>query len=318
MFHQLSPRVRACVRAMEFAIDSCVRGHHVSKTFWSPTLGEELLCEHESGNPTDPYAVAVLNNTVTVRHVPRKISATCSLFLRNNGTILCTITGSRRFSAHLPQGGLEVRCKLKFSGEAKFVEKIRKLLTPIKSNNAPASVDVKASTIPPPEKKRKVASDDIIIVDGEEVDDNQGTAWLSLNNIILTHEDRRIIVKGEELNDKHIDFDQTLLKKQFQGILGLNSTLLLSTGRKPPLLASGALQIIHTRVSHWIVASTIGCTANVMVFDTLYSDMDKPTRELLWQLFGADVEVTLENAPRQQGLVCLQLPFAQRLCMASF
>ena len=58
---------------------------------------------------------------------------------------------------------MEVRCKLKFSGEAKFVEKIRKLLTPIISNDAPASVDVKASTIPPPEKKRKVVSDDIII-----------------------------------------------------------------------------------------------------------------------------------------------------------
>ena len=117
----------------------------------------------------------------------------------------------------------------------------------------------------------------------------------------MTHEDQRIIVKGEELNDKHINFAQTLLKKQFQGILGLNSTLLLSTGRKP-LLATGALQIIHTRGNHWIVASTIGFTTNVMVFDTLYSDMDKPTRELLRQLFGADVEITLENAPRQQGL----------------
>ena len=190
------------MRAMEFAIDSCVRGHHVSKMFWLPMLGEELLCERGSGNLTDPYAVAVLNNTVTVRYVPQKISAACSLFLCNNGTILCIITGNRRFSADLLQGGLEIPCKLKFSGEAKFVEKIRKL-TPIKSNDAPASVNVKASTILPPEKKWKVASDDIIIVAGEEVNDNQGTAWLSLNKIILTHEDRRIIVKGEELNDKH-------------------------------------------------------------------------------------------------------------------
>ena len=139
-----------------------------------PTLGEELLCERESGNLTDPYAVAVLNDTVTVGHVPQKISAACSRFLCNNSTILCTITGSRRFSADLPQGGLEVHCKLKFSGETKFVEKIRKLLTPTISNDAPTSVDVKASTIPPPEKKRKVASDDIIIIDGEEVDDNKG------------------------------------------------------------------------------------------------------------------------------------------------
>ena len=91
---------------MELAIDSCVWGHHVSKTFWSPTLGEELLCERESGNLADPYAVAVLKDAVTViGHVPKKISAACSLFLRENGTIWCTITGNRRFSADLPQGG---------------------------------------------------------------------------------------------------------------------------------------------------------------------------------------------------------------------
>ena len=51
---------------MELAIDSCIRGHHVSKTFWSPTLGEELSCERENGNLADPYGVAVLKDAVTV------------------------------------------------------------------------------------------------------------------------------------------------------------------------------------------------------------------------------------------------------------
>ena len=84
----------------ELVIDSCVRGHHVSKGFWSSNLGEELQCERESGNPTDPYAVAVKKDAVTViGPVPRKISAAFSLFLRNRGTILCTITPNRRFSA---------------------------------------------------------------------------------------------------------------------------------------------------------------------------------------------------------------------------
>ena len=30
----------------------------------------------------------------------------------------------------LPQGGLEVPCTLKFAGEKKFVDKVKKLLTP--------------------------------------------------------------------------------------------------------------------------------------------------------------------------------------------
>ena len=44
---------------MEFIIDSCVRGHHISEEFWTPELGEELSCQHEEGNPNDVYTVAV-------------------------------------------------------------------------------------------------------------------------------------------------------------------------------------------------------------------------------------------------------------------
>ena len=29
---------------MEFTINSCVRGYHVSKGFWTPEVGEELAC----------------------------------------------------------------------------------------------------------------------------------------------------------------------------------------------------------------------------------------------------------------------------------
>ena len=34
---------------------------------------------------------------------------------------MCEVTGSRRASVDLPQGGLEVPCTLKFVGEKKFV-----------------------------------------------------------------------------------------------------------------------------------------------------------------------------------------------------
>ena len=63
---------------MEFTIDSCVRGHHVSKEFWTPEVGEELACQREEGNPNDVYAVAVKTDAgIVVGHLQRKISAAC-------------------------------------------------------------------------------------------------------------------------------------------------------------------------------------------------------------------------------------------------
>ena len=86
MLHPSIKTTRAFSRNMEmYVVDSCVRGHHVSKHFWTPTIGETLVCKREPENPTDAYAVAVLANSIVVGHVPRKISAACSLFLRTRG-----------------------------------------------------------------------------------------------------------------------------------------------------------------------------------------------------------------------------------------
>ena len=62
-----------------FSVESCVRGYHVDKDIWFASVGEELPCQRENGNPVDPFAVAVVKSGVTVGHIPRKIS---SLFLR--------------------------------------------------------------------------------------------------------------------------------------------------------------------------------------------------------------------------------------------
>ena len=75
-----------------FKIPSCVRGHHVYKNIWTPQVGKELECIREN-NDKDWYAVAAMKNNVVVGHVPRIISAACSLFLQRNGRITCIITG---------------------------------------------------------------------------------------------------------------------------------------------------------------------------------------------------------------------------------
>ena len=91
-----------------FSLTTAVRGFHVYKNVWEPTIGEVLSCEKDNGNSHDMFAVAIKNSSEVVGHVPRFWSSICSIFTRRGGEIVCRITGSRRYSADLPQGGMEI------------------------------------------------------------------------------------------------------------------------------------------------------------------------------------------------------------------
>ena len=80
---------------------------HIYKEIRNPCLGEVLQYERDPHNVVDRYSVAVKKGVV-IGHLPRKVSRLCSLFLWRGGTIDCIVTGARRHSADLPQGGLEV------------------------------------------------------------------------------------------------------------------------------------------------------------------------------------------------------------------
>ena len=58
---------------MDLEVESCVRGHHVYSSIWTPELEEALVCERELDNTEDRYAVAVLKDEVIIGHIPRKI-----------------------------------------------------------------------------------------------------------------------------------------------------------------------------------------------------------------------------------------------------
>ena len=109
----------------EFVIDSMVRGYHVYQDVWTPAVGECLQCVREEDNAEDRYAVAVIRDGVTVGHLPRRISTLCSLFIRRGGVIRCSVTGHRRYSRDLVQGGMEIPCQLTFVGMGKEIKKIR-------------------------------------------------------------------------------------------------------------------------------------------------------------------------------------------------
>ena len=69
-----------------FSVECMIRGYHEYKSIWeNPSIGETLICEREIGNCHDTHAVAIKKtiegDIKTVGHVPRKISAICSIFM---------------------------------------------------------------------------------------------------------------------------------------------------------------------------------------------------------------------------------------------
>ena len=51
-------------------IDTFVKGYHVNKNIWKPTVNEELETEMDPDNVIDIFAVCVRKNTSTVGHLP--------------------------------------------------------------------------------------------------------------------------------------------------------------------------------------------------------------------------------------------------------
>ena len=112
----------------EYEIPSCIRGYHIYKNVWVSVVGEVLECERQQQNDKDRYAVAVKKDRTIIGHLPRKISRVCLLFLRRGGSIRCIVIERRRYSSDLPQGGLEIPCRLLFMGEQNEIKKLKVLL----------------------------------------------------------------------------------------------------------------------------------------------------------------------------------------------
>ena len=212
-----------------YAVQTVVRGYHVYK---SATVGQVLPCQQERSNVHDPYSVAIVDGNTVVGHVPRAISAVCSLFLRRNGVITCEVICGRHYSNDLPQGGLEIPCKLVFSGKESSIDKVQKLLqealasgllTSCSSDSAPQQ----NSSLEPAKKKQRIAEDSKV--------------WVQLDGTVLSQTEKDQLCNGEWLTDRHVNYAHALLKKQFPHIDGLKNTLLIQKKLKR------GVQIVHTQ-----------------------------------------------------------------------
>ena len=373
-----------------FAIDSTIRGYHVYKDIWSSFIGEVLYCRRDVRNHHDTFAVAVCKGTTVVGHVPRKISAVCYVFLGKTGaTITGTVTGSRRYSHDLPQGGMEIPWVMKFAGCKVMVNNAKSILVDMKrpvllSVSVPVicgagtgGSDVSSSSSSNPEQpegakftvevkytlpdtqgedmtqesirditdpttsmkvleceppcqdepsdvadKRNSTSKESQKYDAEAclsmvlldpVESTSGSkdsvkhqssasvlvsssTWVKFGRVSLTLSDRDEIAGGFQLNDKHINYAQTILKCQFS-IKGLQSTLLQASSTP----RVNELQIVHVRGNHWITTSTILSKPNaVSIYDSLYNSVDEKSLKIIQQLFGVK-EVHVVPVQKQQG-----------------
>ncbi len=162
-------------------------------------------CRTEPGNIQDPHAVAMIKGLDVVGHVPRKISTMCSMFLRRVGsTIVCTVTGPRRHSVDLVQGGLEVPCKYLFTGDEVLIEKLKRLL--------PSDIQFSSDEAP----KQNVTSIQIKMEPKMDIDidiESDQLVWVKYGSCSLSLSDKKSLKDGNDLNDMHINFGQNLIKK---------------------------------------------------------------------------------------------------------
>ena len=98
-------------------MNCCVRGY-IFKSFWDAIIGSILPTKHED-NPQflvhNKYAIALINSEpVTVGHLPKSISKLVHFFVKHVGKLTCEITGSKRYSPDLEQGGLEIPAEIIF------------------------------------------------------------------------------------------------------------------------------------------------------------------------------------------------------------
>ena len=107
----------------EFSAACCIRGYHIYNwAQWAAEIGSILTSEPEKRSGAlaeDRYAIAIISNNQTVGHVPNFLSKLTFFFLKHGGTLTVKVTGERRYSFDLPQGGMEIPAEFIYKSEKK-------------------------------------------------------------------------------------------------------------------------------------------------------------------------------------------------------
>ena len=93
----------------KFTFNSDVRGYHVCKDVWKPTIGEILHAEQELDNAVDKFAAKVVKNNETVSHLLCEYSRILWYLIIARGGKNCK----------QQYGGMGIPCRLVFSSSTK-------------------------------------------------------------------------------------------------------------------------------------------------------------------------------------------------------
>ena len=107
----------------EFSVACCIRGYHIYNwAQWTAEVGT-ILTSKPGKRPgalvEDRYAIAIISNNQTVGHVPKFLSKLTFFFLKHGGTLKVKVTGERRYSFDLAQGGMEIPAEFIYKSEKK-------------------------------------------------------------------------------------------------------------------------------------------------------------------------------------------------------
>ena len=101
-------------------------------TKWTPKNGEILKARREPENEYDKYAVTVERYGDVVRHLSKgrsiRFAKTVSYFLRASNENCCRVEVTSKRVNLGDEEGLQIPCILHFSGEPKFVSKLKDIL----------------------------------------------------------------------------------------------------------------------------------------------------------------------------------------------
>ena len=215
------------------------------------------------------------------------------------------MTSTKRYSCNLPQGGLEIPCQLKFTGNDKELSKTQKLARNFL--NMACSLNFEQNKLAEQKDNvKKPQEDGAVLIVGDAIPAaKRRKIDIHCNAIIPTNEDLEAIIMGCKLSDVHINYAQELLKKQFPSLNGLASTLLITKNVEISESYHNKSQIFHSRKDHWIMASSVACSAGMIkVYDSSFASLDAATERLIhkeFQSHGVKSVINIMPSQKQKG-----------------
>ena len=226
------------------------------------------------------------------------------MFLQRGVIISCTVTGEKRYSRDLPQGGLEITCQLKFTGNDKDVSKNQKLVKGF-LNKASSSCGEQNNKLTEQKASVKNASEgEATVITVDDVIPAAKRRKISESAAVMTNEDLEAIIMGCKLSDIHIS--QVAYETVSPSLNGLASTLLITKDIQISKSVDNKIQIFHSRKDHWITASSVACDpGKIKVYDSSFTSLDATTEILIHKEFQSPVVKSVINTilyfQRQKG-----------------